>query len=325
MCESGGSRRSAATTAPCQERNHSASSARSSTPSPSRVSIDVRIGRKNWGKIGTSIYPSEDFTAPAWTQTNGATRPSPRGASTTSHTSPSQPASTRRTMRSLSLHRAYPEVANIGVYTGGSEVELRKALYQLNLLSKATVAGQAGLTVEEVVRQVLPGMKRPRRIEEYLRNGVINRAHFCAAAEIRTSESVRNERQSLIETVGLSYRHYKGLLDSPYAGATYISCPAAVGAAILAWQTLEHIRTEPGSIPGGGHGRGPCIAPVAHTRRCGAPRPRRRGHRPVRECARRNELLRHGSVATGLRCSAVPLPVSANRLEERSGQGTSRV
>jgi hypothetical protein len=43
------------------------------------------------------------------------------------------------------LHRAYPEVANIGVYTGGSEVELIRGLYQLNLLSKATVAGQAGL------------------------------------------------------------------------------------------------------------------------------------------------------------------------------------
>ncbi len=35
----------------------------------------------------------------------------------------------------LSLHRAFPEIPNIGVYTGGSEVELVKALYQLNLLS----------------------------------------------------------------------------------------------------------------------------------------------------------------------------------------------
>jgi len=150
----------------------------------------------------------------------------------------------------LSLHRAYPEVPAIGVYTGGSEVELVKALYQLNLLSKDAVVEQAGLTVEEVVRHVMPGMKKPRRIEEYLRNGVIHRTHFCAAAEIRTSESVRNERQTLIETVGLSYLRYQALLDSPYAGATYISYPTAVGAAILAWHTLEHIRAEPGSVAG---------------------------------------------------------------------------
>jgi saccharopine dehydrogenase-like NADP-dependent oxidoreductase len=150
----------------------------------------------------------------------------------------------------LSLHRTFPEIESIGIYTGGSEVELVKALYQLNLLSKDTVADQPGLTVEAVVRAVLPGMKKPRRIEEYLRSGVIRRTHFCAAAEIRVSESVRNERQTLIETVGLSYLRYRGLLDTPYAGATYISYPTAVGAAILAWHTLEHARANPGAIQG---------------------------------------------------------------------------
>lgn len=150
----------------------------------------------------------------------------------------------------LSLHRSYPEIPSIGIWTGGSEVELVKALYQLNLLSKQTVAERDGLTVEAVVRHVMPGMKKPRRIEEYLRNGVIHRTHFCAAAEVRSSESVRNERQTLVETVGLSYLRYQALLDSPYAGATYISYPTAVGAAILAWHTLEHIRAEPGSIAG---------------------------------------------------------------------------
>jgi saccharopine dehydrogenase-like NADP-dependent oxidoreductase len=150
----------------------------------------------------------------------------------------------------ISLHRTFPEIPNIGIYTGGSEVELVKALYQLNLLSQETIAEGTGLTVEEVVRAVLPRMKQPRRIEEYLRNGTIRRAHFCAAAEIRTSESVRNERQTLIETVGFSYLRYRGLLDTPYAGATYISYPTAVGAAILAWHILEHCREAPGSIRG---------------------------------------------------------------------------
>lgn len=150
----------------------------------------------------------------------------------------------------LSLHRAFPEIPNIGVYTGGSEVELVKALYQLNLLSEETIAEGSGPTVEEVVKAVLPRMKQPRRIEEYLRDGTIRRAHFCAAAEIRTSESVRNERETLVETVGFSYLRYHGLLDTPYAGATYISYPTAVGAAILAWQILEHGREAPASIRG---------------------------------------------------------------------------
>jgi saccharopine dehydrogenase-like NADP-dependent oxidoreductase len=167
---------------------------------------------------------------------------------------PHEPAPTRQyplyQEELLSLHRSFPEIESIGVYTGGSEVELIKALHELNLLSKRALPNQPGLTVEAVVRAVLPGMKRPRRIEEYLRSGVIRRAHFCAAAEIRVSEAVRNERQTVIETVGLSYLRYRGLLDTPYAGATYIAYPTAVGAAILAWHTLEYARTAPGTIQG---------------------------------------------------------------------------
>jgi hypothetical protein len=150
----------------------------------------------------------------------------------------------------LSLHRSYPQVENIGIYTGGSEVELVKALHQLNLLSKESLGANPELTIEAVVRAAMPGMKKPRRIEDYLRSGAIRRTHFCAAAEIRVSESVRNERQTIIETVGLSFLRYRELLGTPYAGATYISYPTAVGAAILGWHTLCHVRAEPASIRG---------------------------------------------------------------------------
>jgi saccharopine dehydrogenase (NAD+, L-lysine forming) len=150
----------------------------------------------------------------------------------------------------LSLHRAFPDISSIGVYTGGSEVELVKALYQLNLLSKQTLPDQPELTVEAMVRAILPGMQRPRRIEDLLRCGVIRRAHFCASAEICISETVRNDRQTLIETLGLSYHRYQGLLGSPYAGATYISYPTGVGAAILAWHTLQYARSAPGEVVG---------------------------------------------------------------------------
>ena len=150
----------------------------------------------------------------------------------------------------LSLHRAFPQIPSIGVYTGGSEVELVKALFQLNLLSKHTLPDQPDLTVEALVRAILPGMQRPRRIEELLRSGVIRRAHFCASAEIRVSEQVRNDRQTVIETVGLSFHRYRELLGSPYAGATYIAYATGVGAAILAWHALQYARTAPGEIVG---------------------------------------------------------------------------
>lgn len=150
----------------------------------------------------------------------------------------------------LSFRRSFPDIESIGIWSGGSEVELVKALFQLNLLSKRTLPHRPELTVESMVRAILPGMKKPRRIEDYLRSGVIHRAHFCAAAEIRVSEVVRNDRQTLIETVGLSYNRYHELLDTPYAGATYISYPTGVGAAILTWHALEYERATPGSLLG---------------------------------------------------------------------------
>jgi len=150
----------------------------------------------------------------------------------------------------LSFHRAFPDIPAIGVWTGGAEVELVKSLFKLNLLSKRSIDAQPGVTVESVVRAIMPGMNKPRRIEDYLRSEVIRRAHFAAAAEIRVSEQVRNDRQTLIETVGISYHRYRGLLDTPYAGATYISFPTGVGAAILLWHTLEQARQQEGSIVG---------------------------------------------------------------------------
>lgn len=170
------------------------------------------------------------------------------------HAFPNEPRPTRQyplyQEELLSLHRAFPQIPSIGVYTGGSEVELVKALFQLNLLSKQTLPDQPELTVEAMVRAILPGMQRPRRIEDLLRSGVIRRAHFCASAEIRISETIRNERQTVIETVGLSYLRYKDLLGSPYAGATYISYPTGVGAAIMAWHALQYARATPGVIVG---------------------------------------------------------------------------
>jgi hypothetical protein len=61
---------------------------------------------------------------------------------------------------------------------------------------------------------------------------------------------VRNDRQTVIETLGLSYHRYRGLLGSPYAGATYIAYPTGVGAAIIAWHALQHAWSAPGEMIG---------------------------------------------------------------------------
>lgn len=173
------------------------------------------------------------------------------------HAFPNEPRPTRQyplyQEELLSLHRAFPDIPDLAVYTGGSEVELVKALYQLNLLSHQTLPDRPDLTVDAVVRAILPGMQRPRRIEDMLRSGIIRRAHFCAAAEIRYAETVRNDRQTVIETLGLSYLRYRGLLGSPYAGATYIAYPTGVGAAIIAWHALQEALPSSGSGPAGGN------------------------------------------------------------------------
>ena len=170
------------------------------------------------------------------------------------HAFPNEPRPTRQyplyQEELLSLHRAFPDIPDLAVYTGGSEVELVKALYQLNLLSRQTLPDRPDLTVDAMVRAILPGMQRPRRIEDMLRSGVIRRAHFCAAAEIRFAETVRNDRQTVIETLGLSYHRYAGLLGSPYAGATYIAYPTGVGAAIIAWHALQQVLQSSGSNSG---------------------------------------------------------------------------
>lgn len=150
----------------------------------------------------------------------------------------------------LSLHRAFPEVGAIRLYTGGSEVELIKSLFKLNLLSKVSISGDPALTVESVVRKILPGMNKPRRIEDYLRTGVIRRAHFAAAAEIRVRESLRGRSRAVIETVGFSFDDYRSLLDTPYAGATYISYPTGIGAAIMTWHTLTAHRQGEAPLSG---------------------------------------------------------------------------
>lgn len=141
----------------------------------------------------------------------------------------------------LSFRDSYPKVSSIRVSSGGSEVELIKSLFQLNLLSKQNVECVAGhMSVEKIIRMVLPGMQSSQKIEGMLKNGVIKYAHFAAMAEITLKfETAEGKFNTQVQTTGLNFNRYSNLLRTPYSGATYISYPTGIGAAILVYFTHQ--------------------------------------------------------------------------------------
>ncbi len=132
----------------------------------------------------------------------------------------------------LSLHQTYPGVSSIRLYSGGSEVELVKNLFQLNLLSKDDpVCKESGMSIESIVRGALPGLKSSEEVDALVRNGVIKSAQFAAMAEITKGD--------VVEVTGLSFHRYATLSNTPYRGATYVAYPTGVGAATLLFYTLS--------------------------------------------------------------------------------------
>jgi saccharopine dehydrogenase-like NADP-dependent oxidoreductase len=132
----------------------------------------------------------------------------------------------------FSLHQTYPHISTIRAYSGGSEVELVKNLFQLNLLSKNTpVCKDSDMSIEEIVTGALPGLRTSEKLGDLLRKGVIKSAQFASMVEIM--------KEDVVEVTGLSFNHYLDLLDSPYEGATYISYPAGIGAAIMFFYTYK--------------------------------------------------------------------------------------
>ncbi len=97
----------------------------------------------------------------------------------------------------LSLHRSFPEIESIGDLhrrlRGGAG---QGAASSSTCSPSAPCRDQPGLTVEAVVRAVLPGMKKPRRIEEYLRSGRSAAPISAPPPRSASARSVRNERQT---------------------------------------------------------------------------------------------------------------------------------
>ncbi len=131
----------------------------------------------------------------------------------------------------LSLHHSFPHIQSVQVRSGGSEIELIKNLYQLNLLSKdKPVCIDSGVSIDKVVRSVIPGLKTQKELDSMVREGIIMSAQFAAVAEI--------EKEHVTEVVGLSYHSYTKLPKTPYRGATYVAYPTGIGAAVLLFHSL---------------------------------------------------------------------------------------
>ncbi|BDQ05106.1 MAG: hypothetical protein KatS3mg084_0624 [Candidatus Dojkabacteria bacterium] len=141
----------------------------------------------------------------------------------------------------LSLHRSFPNIPNIKIYTGGGEIEIIKTLYQLNLLSEANVdcAGNQA-SIARILDSILPGILSPKQVHEIVMQNLIKHAQFAASIELvfSISEKGFSDKDGLIvEKLGVYFNDYMQLKDTNYAGATYISYPTGVSAAVLLFHT----------------------------------------------------------------------------------------
>lgn len=142
----------------------------------------------------------------------------------------------------ISLKQSFKDIENIKMFVGGNEIELMKNLYQLNLLSNKYCYGykDSEISINSIIKDVIPKMKSPEIIEDYIKNKTIKYAEFCAIADIyleisypQNSKKIRN-----VESIGISFNKYTNLIKTNYSGSTYISYPTGIGAGILIFYTL---------------------------------------------------------------------------------------
>lgn len=128
------------------------------------------------------------------------------------------------------------------MYVGGNEIELMKNLYQLNLLSNKYCYGykDSQISINSIIKDVIPKMKSPEVIEEYIKNKTIKYAEFSAIADIylEISYPQNNKKVKSVESIGVSFNRYTDLVKTHYSGSTYISYPTGIGAGILIFYTL---------------------------------------------------------------------------------------
>ncbi|MEW6550987.1 MAG: saccharopine dehydrogenase C-terminal domain-containing protein [Campylobacterota bacterium] len=142
----------------------------------------------------------------------------------------------------ISLKQSFEDVDDIRMYVGGSEIELMKNLYQLNLLSNKYCYGyqNSKISINSIIKDVIPKMKSPEIIEEYVKDKVIKYAEFSAIADISLEISYPDNPKKVksTESIGVSFHKYTDLIKTPYSGSTYVSYPTGIGAGILIFYTL---------------------------------------------------------------------------------------
>ena len=142
----------------------------------------------------------------------------------------------------ISLKQSFKDVENIKMFVGGNEIELMKNLYQLNLLSNKYCYGykNSEISINSIIKDVIPKMKSPQIIEDYIKNKTIKYAEFCAIADIYLEISYPQNSKKIknVESIGISFNKYTNLIKTNYSGSTYISYPTGIGAGILIFYTL---------------------------------------------------------------------------------------
>lgn len=146
----------------------------------------------------------------------------------------------------ISLRQSYPEAGELRMHVGGNEIELMKNLYELNLLSHRYCYQDAQISLNAIIKEVIPKMKTPEVMEQLVREKTITAATFCAVADMGL-EVHHNEHGKVkcVESVGVSFTEVTSLLGTPYSGATYISYPTGIGAAVLLFHTLIFNQPNP--------------------------------------------------------------------------------
>lgn len=142
----------------------------------------------------------------------------------------------------ISLKDSFPEIENIKLNIGGNELELMKNLYQLNLFSDKYCIDNEDekISINSVIKNIIPKMKSPEVIEDYIKKKTIKYAEFSAIADIYLEVSHPKSKKKIksIESIGLSFSKYLDLLKTPYSGSTYVSYPTGIGAGIIIFYSL---------------------------------------------------------------------------------------
>ena len=140
----------------------------------------------------------------------------------------------------ISLKNSFPDIENIKLNIGGNELELMKNLYQLNLFSNKYCIENEKVSINTIIKNVIPKMKSPEIIEDYIKRKTIKYAEFSAIADIYLEVSYKDSKKKIksVESIGLSFSRYTDLIKTPYSGSTYVSYPTGIGAGILIFYSL---------------------------------------------------------------------------------------